>query len=56
MTFTNLFMLFIAFAVAIVLGEFFSGVEFIMAHPELLIKVVRHNSSSVLSNSLFSTL
>ena len=39
MTFTNLFMLMIAFAVAMVLGEFLSGMEFVLAHPELLVKV-----------------
>mmetsp|Transcript_21945 Transcript_21945/g.50575 ORF Transcript_21945/g.50575 Transcript_21945/m.50575 type:complete len:327 (-) Transcript_21945:186-1166(-) len=51
MTFTNLFMLAIAFAVAMVMGEFLSGMEFVLANPELRLKVMTWALCSAIGQS-----
>jgi solute carrier family 35 (UDP-galactose transporter), member B1 len=57
MLFTNLFMMFIALAVALTSDQFFGGVTFILANPELALKVLKFVLCSALGQSaIFFTL
>lgn len=51
MTFTNIAMMVIAFAVALATSQFFSGLAFVMAHPELMFMVGKWGLCSAIGQS-----
>mmetsp|Transcript_41763 Transcript_41763/g.53840 ORF Transcript_41763/g.53840 Transcript_41763/m.53840 type:complete len:380 (-) Transcript_41763:58-1197(-) len=57
MLFTNLFMMFIALVIALFSNQFFSGIAFILANPEIASKVLKFVICSALGQSaIFFTL